>query len=656
LSTTARAPSGGDSRARTEIVDRARQQWLGKLIDLSRRNNLLYFRTLKTGTLELTGASPEQMARLLSGETVPLSKLVPADREFAVSAVRDIARRALSNAEEKGLQTLFVAVGMATWPADDEGRAFEAPVLLVPITVTAHGRGAESFSLACSGAIQINLVLLHVLEQYGVHVAADELITYLLGDDEGEAFDPQPLFQGLSKRVGTQIKEFSIRPNSFLGNFAFQKMAMVKDLQERGAELAAHELIAAMSGDKSARAELGSASVDVDPKELDRVPPDNEFLVLDADSSQQAAIASIAKGENAVVHGPPGTGKSQTIVNLIATLAAAGKRVLFVAEKRAALEVVQRRLKDVGLDHLAIDLHGADVAPKRVMEQIARALEKVRNSVPVDCTQVHGRVTDRRTRLNAHVARMHSIRLPAEKSVYQLQGLLLSLSRTAQVKTRWRGADLARLSAPEIAKARDFLKEACGFSTLFLRTDPSPWTGASLPDGAAVQAALDLVAHMHSASLAAFLVAVQAITKLIGMAAGQTAKELRAALTLVDETQATLCAFDEELYRRDLKQLASQLARGAAGGLSYVWATLTSPVFRNARKTALHLRRDRKARAATLYQEISSASDQLDRWNKLNLAGLPCSIPQYEELKGSLDAFWSDYDRLKPFLLRIWMG
>jgi predicted ATP-dependent serine protease len=96
-------------------------------------------------------------------------------------------------------------------------------------------------------------------------------------------------------------------------------------------------------------------------------------LVLDADSSQQRAIAAVLADQSRVIHGPPGTGKSQTITNLIANLAAAGRRIVFVAEKKAVLEVVKRRLEEVGLGHLAIDLHGADLSPKKVMEQISQS-------------------------------------------------------------------------------------------------------------------------------------------------------------------------------------------------------------------------------------------------------------------------------------------
>src|SRR4029077_7019709 len=101
----------------------------------------------------------------------------------------------------------------------------------------------------------------------------------------------------------------------------------------------------------------------------------------DADSSQQRAIVAVVAGQSRVIHGPPGTGKSQTITNLIASLAASGRRVLFVAEKKAALEVVKNRLDAVGLGYLAIDLHGADLSPKKVMQQVANTLAAVRSAV-----------------------------------------------------------------------------------------------------------------------------------------------------------------------------------------------------------------------------------------------------------------------------------
>ena len=118
--------------ARRQIVENARQSWILKLIDLSRRNNLLYFRPLKKGTLDLTSAPSERLRYLLMGQVVAVAKLAPdLEAEVLTKILRDIFRRALENSEEKGLSTLFVTFGMATWPAFDGGGPAESPVLLL---------------------------------------------------------------------------------------------------------------------------------------------------------------------------------------------------------------------------------------------------------------------------------------------------------------------------------------------------------------------------------------------------------------------------------------------------------------------------------------------------------------------------------------------
>src|SRR5579862_1791400 len=117
--------SNGEARA--ALVDRAAKGWIRKLVDVTRRNNLLYFRELKTGTFDLTGSDSAALDRLLSGEAVAIEHLVPGiDRVRANACLLEIKRRALTNSEEKGLETLFLALGFATWPSDDGGRPADA--------------------------------------------------------------------------------------------------------------------------------------------------------------------------------------------------------------------------------------------------------------------------------------------------------------------------------------------------------------------------------------------------------------------------------------------------------------------------------------------------------------------------------------------------
>ncbi len=565
------------------------------------------------------------MARFLRGEEVAVKKLLPAEiDDFLGSVTREIARRALANLEEKGLQTLFVAIGKATWPATDGGRPTDAPILLIPAALETKGHGNQNFYLKRTGPVQVNLVLLHVLEnQFGAKLTAEDLVKMLLGDDDGEAFDASPVYTEIRQK-GRAVPGLEIRDSAVLGNFAFQKMAMVKDLHERAQELSAHDIISAIAGDTDARNIISAAQHAIEPDQLDHVPPENEFNVLDADSSQQCAIADVLGGQNAVIHGPPGTGKSQTIANLIAGLAAAGKRVLFVAEKRAALDVVLRRLSEVKLSHLSIDLHGADLSPKKVMQQVARTLDNVRNATPVQCEQVHDQLVDRRSRLNDHVSRLHQRREPTGKSVYDMQGRLIRLPVTSI--TRWRGAELKCID-PKIAKQiRDLLIEARGFESLFLRNDPSPWCGANLPDGKSVQQALDLVSHLASETWPCFLNSFNAVLEQSRLCRPFSLDGVKDFAGLLSRIQRTLAIYNPAIYKEELAQLLNDLVPGKKGGLTAAWVWCTNSKFRQARSAALKLRTQGKVSSAELFAEVTKAAADTKKWKDMS-AGLTSPAP-----------------------------
>jgi len=640
-----------NSGQRHSVVEKARQAWIRRLIDLSRRNNLLFYRPLKTGTLDLSLADGDRMAALLSGDTVPISTLLddPADQKLT-DKLREIWRRAQTNAEEKGLATLFATLGMATWTAPDGGRDPEAPILLLPVTLELKGRLGQSFSIRRTGTVQVNLVLLHVLEsEFGVKLTPDDLIPLLQGDDDGEIFDSSPVYAHLSERC-PQVRGFQVRNVAVLGNFAFQKMAMVNDLRERGEDLVANDTIAALAGDSEARKQVGARNIDPDPREFDRIPPQDEFLILDADSSQQKAIAAVLNGQCAVVHGPPGTGKSQTIANLIASLAVQGRRVLFVAEKRAALEVVKKRLKQVGLEHIAIDMHGADVSPKLVLEQIGKALEAVRTSTPVDCEQLHRRFVERRDRLNRHVERLHRKREPGGHSVYELQGRILELLREVNSATRWRGAELKRIAEAGPQKVRDLLKEARGFASLFLRTDSSSWTGAKLPDGPAVQNAVDLVGRMASQTLPRIDAALAALLDKTQFKLPTTLKAARQMFVLLACVQRTLALYSGELYGQNLQKFLSDLKPGCSSGLAAIWAWFTNAAFRQARKQVLALRTGGKASVHGLHSELSTA--EADRLQWVEWSGrktLPQQVPTFQKHQQELDTLLVEVKELESF-------
>ncbi|MGH9204757.1 MAG: DUF4011 domain-containing protein, partial [Vicinamibacterales bacterium] len=290
------------------------------------------------------------------------------------NALIALQRKALGNLEEKGIETLHLAMEMATWPASDGGRPYDAPVLLLPARIETRGRTGEDLRLVVAGEPQLNPVLLYVLEEnYAIRVNASAVLSECGGEDESGQWrvDPDCVFASL-ERTSTAVPGFELKRRVILANFQFAKMAMVEDLKKNVDAIASSAVVAAIAGHSASRQKLAQAVSDIDPAQLDERPASDDCLVLDADSTQHRAVVVVGKGQNCVVQGPLGTGKSQTIANIIAQSVAEGRRVLFVAEKRAALDAVIKRLShpDVGLAHLVLDLHGASVSRKEVMARL----------------------------------------------------------------------------------------------------------------------------------------------------------------------------------------------------------------------------------------------------------------------------------------------
>ena len=622
-------------------VDRTREQWIKNLIDLSRRNNLLYYRAVK-GSFDLTNAPAALLHDFLAGKRVLLTDLLPdQDPTKLGTQARELQRRAQINQEEKGLQTLFLAYGMAGWPSNDGGRPFEAAVLLFPTSITARWRDAHSITLQRDGDPQLNLALLHLLAtQYGCPVDPDELLALGVSNGNGngngngtnggnesagvehDVFDPQPvLARLLALAEAKRISGFSIAPHRVLNNFSFQKMAMVSDLQQHAEQFASHDVLAAITGDENARARVVGQRTEIDPRQLDSIPPDNEFLVLDADSSQQRVIQHVLNHQSGVIQGPPGTGKSQTIVNLIAALVANGYRVLFVAEKRVALEVVLNRLKRVGLGHLALDLHGAEISSASVARAIAHSMETISHSTPAMTAGVHPSFVDRRMRLNKHDAQMHTPRQPSGLSAYEMQGRLLRSPLEVRAQTRWRSPELDRLTKETAATLMDELRELTGIEQAIHGDTPPLWAGAQLADAGAAQQALDLARRIANQDLPALRAALETLNAETSLSIPNTPAEIDPFLTYLSSLQALLAAYTSKLFDEDLPALLNALAP-ATGLFSRLIAGITNSSYRQALARLRALRQGSPASPAQLHADVTLAIALLKVWQE-NATGVP---------------------------------
>jgi len=287
------------------LVAAAVARWSDQLIDVAGRNALLHYRDLKAGTLDLAGAEPTARAAVAAGRTVPLGRLFPdaAAHADAVRRARTIRNKARELLEERGIETCYLALGNATWVNPKGGATPSAPVLLRSAVLRARGAAEEDFDLTVTAEAEVNPVLAHVLgTEFDVRFDVEQVAD----------LEPAQAFERIAKEAAERVRGFVIRPRDVVSTFSYAKLPMVTDLVAAEQALTGHDVVAAIANDDPTQASI-RVPAEIDPAAPDTIAPSAEFLVLDADSSQHAAINAILAGQHAVIKGPPGTGKSQTI-------------------------------------------------------------------------------------------------------------------------------------------------------------------------------------------------------------------------------------------------------------------------------------------------------------------------------------------------------
>lgn len=298
----------------------------------------------------------------------------PDELEAGMEKISDEARLA---EQEAGLSTLFLAFGFLEWyESDASDKPFYAPLLLLPVKVEREKlRGRDVYEIAArEGAAEINVSLQKFLETKFGRALPD----FASSDAEDEGSIEGYLSQVRASIDG--LKRWQVRRWLVLGHFAFSRIAIYEDTKpERWKNHpAAHPLVGSLlSGFEQGTDGVGPSfhtpeDYQIDDPEIEKSAP---ILIQDADASQHSALVDVMKSKNLVIQGPPGTGKSQTITNIIANTLAAGKTVLFLAEKQAALDVVKRRLDKAGLGDFCLELHSDRSSPKAVIQSLARRHE-----------------------------------------------------------------------------------------------------------------------------------------------------------------------------------------------------------------------------------------------------------------------------------------
>ncbi len=308
-----------------------------------------------------------------------------------------IFRDARAAEEERGMNILFLTFGFLRWYEDERSEvARHAPLVLVPVRLVRDPR-RSTFDLEFrDDEITTNQALQERLRS--------DFALSLPAVPESEGWTPSSYLEAVAAAVRSK-RRWSIDGDDVeLGFASFSKHLMMRDLEPGSwpdRALLAHPLLRGLLCDGFA----GEPPLLSEATKLDDVlAPADIVQVVDADASQTKVVEAVRAGRNLVVQGPPGTGKSQTITNIIASAVHAGKTVLFVAEKMAALDVVHARLCNAGLADICLELHGPAVGKRLVAERLERTLQAAAPAPGKECT---AQLTVVRDRLNATASRLH---------------------------------------------------------------------------------------------------------------------------------------------------------------------------------------------------------------------------------------------------------
>ena len=435
-------------------------KWKSKLLDLTLRNRLINFKQTKTN-VRLICHNLQELENILSegkefklktsprllGGSDPRSGEIYTERtgrkvihdfvadslfrrELVVDLPEDeldarltsIFRASETGREEGGVNILFLAFGFLQWRESKISEvSYLAPILLVPVTLFRRSISSGFRLKRHDDDAIINSTLLQKLKKdFRLAFPPFEVLP-----TNEKGLDVKKIFQIFRLKV-SEMAGWEVKEDVHLGIFSFTKYLMWKDLQDRQKQLQEHPVVAHLLNNP--RKVFSHNDPRIELQTLDSCyRPQDLFVPMLSDSSQLRAICVAGEGTNLVLEGPPGTGKSQTIANLICHLLATGKTVLFVSEKMAALDVVHRRLNNIGLGPFCLELHSSKANKAEVLSQLDESLKSAAIRTVKEWEIEAERLSTLRSELNTLVEALHRP-YPNDLTLYEAMGTVIKWS------------------------------------------------------------------------------------------------------------------------------------------------------------------------------------------------------------------------------------
>jgi len=539
-----------------EHSSEALQRWADELAALGGGEPLTRYRDLKTGTLDLHGADPDVRKRLIDGEPVRVSRLFPHDpiRTSAARSARRLARRLWALQSGHGLAAGYLATGLATWSDRLSARRPMVPVLLRRLQAQPAAFAEDDVLLHLVGDPELNPALLDAMaEQLGIRLTPDDLL------DPGGALRYPVVVDRLREQAPPHIVDgFSISHRAVIGAMSDVPSSQAAELRANARTIVEAPFVALVTGNRLepvlAGAVAGEAAEHVPARS---VPP------LDLDAAQSAVLVAVADGRSVAVEAPAGTGAVQVAAGLCAQAVERGRTVLVVAEAGPRLQALARRLAEVGLGGVALDLADGLVSAPGVARDVLSTLDPATprvgsgaaSSAPVS-PPAHPSAHDQATLTGYHEA-LHRIRDPWGMSAADAIGAAAEGAGLVPADVRLEADDLARLDRETLARLRADLAEFVDLEGLRVGPAATAWFGARPPTRPDADAAVLLVERLGADVLPTVreLSARAAIE--VGMPAPTGPADAAALAELLDGVAEVERELDTEVWAAPVDRLAA---------------------------------------------------------------------------------------------------
>ncbi|MBO9638341.1 MAG: DUF3320 domain-containing protein [Siphonobacter aquaeclarae] len=388
------------------------------------------------------------------------------------NSLTNLFRSSRLSLEENGANTLFIGLGLLRWyETDASERPRFAPILLIPVEIIRKSAQKGFIIRSREEETILNITLLEMLRQdFGIVLGGLETLPR---DESG--VDVKEVFRVI-RRIVMGKPRWDVEEQAVLGIFSFSKFILWNDIHHNAADLNRHPLVASLVSGKLEWTPGEQEGVEAISDNL--LHPTSVALPISTDSSQLQAILSSASGKSFVLHGPPGTGKSQTITNIIAHALYAGKRVLFVAAKKAALDVVESRLNAIGIGPFCLELHSNKAKKSAVLEQLKQTVEITKSAAPENFAFEAERLFGIRSELNGYAEALHERQAFGYSlfDVFTAYGLLPS----GEDKVSFEENVLERLDAAQLATWQDLAEQLQQVGSLIGHPLDHPFRGVRL--------------------------------------------------------------------------------------------------------------------------------------------------------------------------------